>query len=337
MGGIATIDIAGVAVPRLAFGLGSLMKWAPGHTHPLPTDSSVEVRQAIAAGFRHFNSGDLYTNNDSAATVLKTSGLKREEIFFSLKLNTYAMLGCKGRQSMIDSVSNEINRFGLDGYVDLLQLHFPPRGHPGNLSNREAWQVLEDMKDSGVARLIGLSNWTVKDYQDIVESPGVKHMPQVNEYEFNPYLLWMPEFLELRSYGKSQNIVSASGSINCSFSPTPVVLTRSPDYGILTIISGKLPHDESAELTRALQKGSSHTGLSAAELLLYWAYHRLDGIVVTSTSKAERATSLVKLLSKDGSTLPVDILDGIEQAAKADGFESKVFYAHAHMDKAGRM
>lgn len=159
MSSIAAIEIDGILVPRLAFGLGSLMKWAPNHAYPLPTDSSKEIRQAIAAGFRHFNTGDLYTNNPSAAEALRSSGLKRSEFFFSLKLNTYAMLGCKGAQHMIESVDREIKRFRLKGYVDLVQLHFPPRAYPGNLTNREAWRVLEGLKDQGIARLIGVSNW----------------------------------------------------------------------------------------------------------------------------------------------------------------------------------
>ncbi len=137
----------GAVVVQRRRDLGSLMKWAPNHAYPLPTDSSKEVRQALDAGFRHFNTGDLYTNNSSAADVFTTSGLKRDELFFSLKLNTYKALGCQGAQSMVDSTSREIERFGLDGYVDLLLLHFPPRGHPGNLSNREAWRVLEELKD----------------------------------------------------------------------------------------------------------------------------------------------------------------------------------------------
>lgn len=156
---MATIDISGIAVPRLSFGLGSLMKWAPNHAYPLPTDSSVEVRQAIEAGFRHFNTGDLYTNNASAAQAIRASGLRRSEIYLSLKLNTFAMLGCKGRAHMIEHAKQEIERFGLDGYVDVLQLHFPPRSYVGNLSNREAWRVLEDLKDEGLARIIGVSNW----------------------------------------------------------------------------------------------------------------------------------------------------------------------------------
>ena len=49
----------------------------------------------------------------------------------------------------------------MEGYVDLLQLHFPPRGHPGNITNQEAWKVLEELKDQGIARIIGVSNWYV--------------------------------------------------------------------------------------------------------------------------------------------------------------------------------
>jgi diketogulonate reductase-like aldo/keto reductase len=157
----AMILVDGIAIPRLAFGLGSLMKWAPNHAYPLPTDSSIEVAQALKAGFRHINTGDIYTNNESAAESIKASGIARKDLFYSLKLNTYAALGCKGKKSMVESTKKEIERFGLQGYVDLLQLHFPPRGHPGNLTNRESWRVLEELKDQKMARIIGLSNWFV--------------------------------------------------------------------------------------------------------------------------------------------------------------------------------
>jgi diketogulonate reductase-like aldo/keto reductase len=160
----AMILVDGIAIPRLAFGLGSLMKWAPNHAYPLPTDSRIEVAQALKAGFRHINTGDIYTNNESAAKSIKASGIARKDLFFSLKLNTYAALGCKGRESMVESTKKEIERFGLQGYVDLLQLHFPPRGHPGNLTNRESWRVLEELKDQKMARIIGLSNWFVSLY-----------------------------------------------------------------------------------------------------------------------------------------------------------------------------
>lgn len=154
-----TLQIGGYTVPRLCFGLGSLMQWAPGHTHPIPTDSSSELKAALDAGFRHIDCGDLYTNTPSTAQVLREAKLPREDLFISLKLNTYSAMKPAGRQDIIDSAKRIIEDFGLEGYVDVALLHFPPRGKKGNLTNREAWAVMEELKDLGLARVIGVSNW----------------------------------------------------------------------------------------------------------------------------------------------------------------------------------
>ncbi|UQC87267.1 uncharacterized protein CLUP02_12770 [Colletotrichum lupini] len=294
---MSTISISGIAVPRLCFGVGTLMKWAPGHTHPLPTDSSVEIQQAIDAGFRHFNTGDIYTNNDSFAEVLRRSNLKRSEIFLSLKINTYASLGCRGRDHMIQAVKQEIERFGtLEGYVDILQLHFPPRGYDGNMTNRDAWRVLEDLKDQGVARIIGVSNWTLPDYYDIFSASDLKHPPQLNEYEFNPFLLSDPKVRQLREFEVKHNIVPMT-------------------------VSGRLPTEDSTALLQKLEEQSKQTRLSTAELLLSWAYYRLGGIFVTSTSKADRAKKTFALLSAKQAPVNGQIYEEIEKAATLDGPE----------------
>lgn len=155
----ATLQIDGRIVPRLCFGLGSLMKWAPGHTHPVPTDSSAELKAAIDAGFRHFDCGDLYTNTPSTAQVLRETKLPRNDFFISLKLNTYNSMKPASKKDIIDSTKRIIDDFGLEGYVDVALLHFPPRGKGDNLTNREAWAVMEELKDLGLAKIIGVSNW----------------------------------------------------------------------------------------------------------------------------------------------------------------------------------
>ena len=44
--------------------------------------------------------------------------------------------------------------------MDVLLLHFPPRGYVGgNLETREAWRVVEELMDEGLARVVGVSNW----------------------------------------------------------------------------------------------------------------------------------------------------------------------------------
>ncbi|KAF2650000.1 Aldo/keto reductase [Lophiostoma macrostomum CBS 122681] len=312
----ATILVDGIAIPRLAFGLGSLMKWAPNHAYPLPTDSSKEVAQALKAGFGHINTGDIYTNNESAAESIKASGIARKDLFFSLKLNTYAALGCKGKDSMVESTKKEIDRFGLQGYVDLLQLHFPPRGHPGNLTNREAWRVLEELKDLKMARIIGLSNWTLKDYEDIMDAPDLKYKPQVNEYELNPFLLFDPALRDRHFYEMKQGIVHMN-------------------YGFLSVLSGKLPRDRAPALLKELELLSDETSLTEAELLLSWAYDCLHGIVISSSSREDRLVGLAKLfIGDDKVPLQRSIYDRIEKAAKEDGYEGKSFYKHGHMDAA---
>lgn len=204
----ASLRIDGHAIPRLCFGLGSLMKWAPGHTHPLPTDSSAEVEAALAAGFRHFDCGDLYTNTRSAVEAIAKSLLARSDIFISFKLNTYDSIKAASRQDIIDSVRSFIEDTpGLKGYVDVVQLHFPPRSKGNNLSNREAWAVLEDLKDQGLARIIGVSNFTLDDYKDIFEAGDLRHKPEVSEYELNPHLIFDPAFQARRAFELDHGII----------------------------------------------------------------------------------------------------------------------------------
>lgn len=106
------------------------------------------------------------------------------------------------------------------------------------------------------------------------------------------------------------------------------------DYGVLTAISGRLPDASSTALSQTLERLSQQTKLSTADLLLSWAYYRLGGIVVTSSSKAERLESTFQLLSARQGSVGNEVFDEIESAAERDGYGGKVFYGHPHMEKA---
>lgn len=99
-------------------------------------------------------------------------------------------------------------------------------------------------------------------------------------------------------------------------------------------MSGKLDKKLSRNLTATLDEASKETGMSEAEVLLAWAYYRLNGIVVTTTTKAERASRIVELLSSHSSSLSEHALATIEEGARKDGYDGKVFYKHPHMEKA---
>jgi diketogulonate reductase-like aldo/keto reductase len=145
-----TISLGGFNVPRLAFGYGSLMKWSPEHK-PMITDSSTEVTMALNVGYRHLDGGELYLNSESVGKAIQSSSIPREDLFVSLKINTYANIGFSGPRHIYNAAIKQIETLGLQGYIDCVQLHFPPRSKKGNLSNREAWRCLEELKDLKVA------------------------------------------------------------------------------------------------------------------------------------------------------------------------------------------
>lgn len=89
----------------------------------------------------------------------------------------------------------------------------------------------------------------------------------------------------------------------------------------------------SPNLTSTLDQLSQETGLSPHEILLLWAWDNLEGILVTSTSKPERAKSLTKLLVDEKTGLERSVYHRLEAAAEADGFQGKQFYLHPHMEK----
>lgn len=106
------------------------------------------------------------------------------------------------------------------------------------------------------------------------------------------------------------------------------------DYGVLTAVTGRLAmRSGSPKLTSTLEELSQENGLTPHEILLQWAWDNLEGILVTSTSNAERAKSLTKLFSPEKTRLQTSIYDRLESAAKDDGFEGKQFYLHPHMEK----
>ena len=115
---------------------------------------------AIDVGYRHLDGGELYLNSESVGRAIKKrSNVSRKDLFVSLKINTYANIGFSGPDHIRQATMKQIEALNLDGYVDCVQLHFPPRSKKGNLSNREAWRCLEELKDENIARVIGVSNW----------------------------------------------------------------------------------------------------------------------------------------------------------------------------------
>ena len=154
----------GVTIPILGFGV-----------FQIPVEETKQaVLDAIAAGYRHFDTAQAYANEREVGQAIAESGLPREEFFITSKvwLDNYGYE--KARQSVLDS----LEKMGLD-YLDLMLLHQPFSDYYG------AYRALEDLYREGKLRAIGVSNFYPDRLSDLAAFTEIT--PQVNQVETHPF------------------------------------------------------------------------------------------------------------------------------------------------------
>jgi diketogulonate reductase-like aldo/keto reductase len=157
----------GTSLPAIGFG-----------TYPLKGAECVTaVRGALEAGYRLVDTAVNYRNEEEVGEAIRTSGVPREEILVTTKI--------PGRDHAYDdavaSVRGSLERMGLD-YVDLHLIHWP---NPGVGKYAEAWRALVDLREEGLVRSVGVSNFTEAHLERIIGETGVT--PVVNQIELHPY------------------------------------------------------------------------------------------------------------------------------------------------------
>ena len=146
---------------------------------------------AIKAGYRHFDTAQVYGNEHYLGEAIKRSGLKREELFITTKINIKHFGYKHTKESFVES----LKKLQLD-YVNLLLLHFPV-----TLLRKKSWTALEEIQAEGGAKSIGVSNYTINHLEQMNEYAKV--MPAVNQVELHVFLQ-QPELLD---YCREHNIV----------------------------------------------------------------------------------------------------------------------------------
>jgi len=183
-------------------------------TWQLPPNQAVEaVAYALSeAGYRHIDCAFAYGNEKEVGEGIKTSGVKREDIFIMSKIwSTY-------HRKVEECTDKILENLGVD-YVDVLLLHWPialnPNGDPplfpknpdGSMDIdherelKDTWKDLEDVQKKGKAKHIGVSNFSEYTLSKILPFATIK--PVLNQIELQPYL---PQF-KLVEYLKSEGIV----------------------------------------------------------------------------------------------------------------------------------
>lgn len=178
----------GVLIPQLGFG-----------TYKLPPVQTREVvLRALEAGYRHVDTAQMYRNEAAVGRAVLDSGLPRDEIFVTSKLNN-AFHAYDEAHAAFDRTLDDL---GFE-HVDLFLIHWPL---PAFGRFVEAWRALEEIYASGRARSIGVSNFQPHHLDRILAEGTV--VPAVNQVELHPYLVQH----EVRAYDAAHGIVTEAWS-----------------------------------------------------------------------------------------------------------------------------
>ncbi|MGH3496756.1 MAG: aldo/keto reductase [Nocardioidaceae bacterium] len=156
----------GVEIPQLGFGVWQVST----------QDIEPAVAKALEVGYRHIDTAAMYGNEAGVGRAMRASGVHRDEIFVTTKLNNDAH-GSDAAQAAFD---DSLDKLGLD-HVDLYLIHWPM---PDRNDYVETWQGLEKIYASGRARAIGVSNFQPSHLRRLVADTTV--VPAVNQVEIHP-------------------------------------------------------------------------------------------------------------------------------------------------------
>src|SRR5574338_882273 len=134
------------------------------------------VAAAIEAGYRSIDTAAIYANEEGVGAGIRAAGIPRDRLFITTKLWNDR----HGAKFAPKAFEESLRRLRLD-YVDLYLIHWPtPRA---NLYV-ETWRALQDIKNSGRAKSVGVSNFTVPHLERLLGETGI--VPATNQIELHP-------------------------------------------------------------------------------------------------------------------------------------------------------
>ena len=157
----------GVKMPKLGFGVFQIKN---------PAQCEQAVLDAISVGYRLIDTAASYGNEEAVGQAIKKCGVPREELFITTKVwNTAQRIG-----DIEGALERSLERLGSD-YADLYLIHWPVPGcYPAT------WEKLIRLREAGMVRSIGVSNFDIPHLEQLFQLSGV--IPAVNQIECHP--LW---------------------------------------------------------------------------------------------------------------------------------------------------
>jgi len=276
----------------LNHGAGQMPALGFGTLIPDPAVTITATRDALQAGFRHFDCAERYGNEREVGSALQAGlaagEIAREDIFVTTKV-----WNSNHRPERVEPAFRaSLERLGLN-YLDLYLVHTPFAFQPGDdqdprdqngdvlydhdVTLLDTWKAMETLVDHGKCRAIGLSDIGLDNLKPIYESARIQ--PAVVQVESHPYL---PE-AELLEFCNEKGIVFlAFAPLGHGIKPG---LLEDPVISAIAARAGKTP----------------------AQVLLAWAVQRGTAVLTTPRTAARARENF------DISALPEDALDEINR------------------------
>ncbi|DAA77774.1 TPA_exp: Uncharacterized protein A8136_6320 [Trichophyton benhamiae CBS 112371] len=269
----------GVTIPGLGFGTFS-NEGSKGEAYKA-------VLHALRTGYRHLDCAWFYLNEDEIGQAIQdflkeNTSVKRSDLFITTKVWNHL----HEKDEVAWSLENSLKNLQLD-YVDLFLIHWPiacekddknmPKIGPdgkyvvkkGLTENPEpTWRAMEELYESGKAKSIGLSNFTIPGIKQILSFAKIP--PHVNQIEIHPFL---PN-TELVDFCFSKNIMPQAYSPLGSQNQVPTT-------------------GEKVGTNPTLNKIAEEGGHTLAQVLIAWGLRR-GYVVLPKSSNPQRIESNFK-------------------------------------------
>lgn len=264
---IPTLELNdGNSIPQLGYGV-----------FKVPADETERaVSEALEVGYRHIDTAAIYGNEAGVGAAIAKSGIPRDELFITTKLWNDRHDGDAPNAAIAES----LEKLGLER-VDLYLVHWPT---PAKDNFVHAFAKLVELREAGLTRSIGVSNFLVEHLERVVDETGV--VPAVNQIELHP------------AYQQRD------------------VVAWSTERGIRTEAWGPLGQGKYDLFgTPAVAEAAASHGVTPAQAVLRW--HLQKGIIVFP--KSVRAERLRENLDVFGFTLTDAEVAAIDAIDPLDG------------------